>query len=163
MITSVEKPAETQSSIWLASHLARVPNSRSGGHEFESPNRRELGALTKSRRTLGGRSFFDVKISSHTWGPWVRAVSARTRPSETSPGTPAPLGCNNSTLFQYTRHDKLVCKDGLFIFKNVFLKMLFAVRGVAFCNWYSTPLVFFPERKGAYSLFLLFSNSDLYV
>jgi hypothetical protein len=28
----VEKPAETQISIRLASHLVRAPNSRSGGH-----------------------------------------------------------------------------------------------------------------------------------
>ncbi len=29
-----EKPAETQTSIWLASHLVRAPNSRSGWREF---------------------------------------------------------------------------------------------------------------------------------
>ncbi len=97
-----------------------------------------------------------MSVTSRTWGPWVRAVSARSRPSETSPGTPAPLGCNNSTLFQYTRHDKLVCKDGLIIFKNVFLKMLFAVRGVAFCNWYSTPLAFFLRwRKVSFCYFAI--------
>jgi hypothetical protein len=43
----VEKAAETQTSIGLASHLIRAPKSRSGGREFESPVRRELGALTK--------------------------------------------------------------------------------------------------------------------
>jgi hypothetical protein len=32
----VEKPAEIQSSIQLASHLVRVPKSLSGGREFES-------------------------------------------------------------------------------------------------------------------------------
>ncbi len=31
---NVEKPAET--SIRLASHLVRAPNSRSGGHELET-------------------------------------------------------------------------------------------------------------------------------
>ncbi len=31
-----EKPAETQTSIRLASHLVRAPNSLSGGREFES-------------------------------------------------------------------------------------------------------------------------------
>jgi hypothetical protein len=30
----VEKPAKTQISNRLASHLVSVPNSRSGGHEF---------------------------------------------------------------------------------------------------------------------------------
>jgi hypothetical protein len=50
---TVEKPAETQISIRLASHLVRDPNSRSGGHEFESPMRWELGALTKSEKTIG--------------------------------------------------------------------------------------------------------------
>ncbi len=44
---AVEKPAETQTSIRLASHLVRVPDSRSGGHELKSPLRRQLGALTK--------------------------------------------------------------------------------------------------------------------
>ncbi len=44
---------DTQSSIRLASHLVRAPNSRSGGHEFESPVWRELGALTKMERSLG--------------------------------------------------------------------------------------------------------------
>jgi hypothetical protein len=46
--STVEKPAETQTSIRLACHLVRAPNSRSGEHEFETPMRRELGALTKS-------------------------------------------------------------------------------------------------------------------
>ncbi len=32
-----EKPAEAQTSIRLASHLARAPCSQSGGQEFESP------------------------------------------------------------------------------------------------------------------------------
>jgi hypothetical protein len=52
------KPAETQTSIRLANHLVRVPNSRSGGHGFKSPVRQELGALTKSGKTLGVRSFY---------------------------------------------------------------------------------------------------------
>jgi hypothetical protein len=50
--------AETQTSIQLASHLVRAPNSGSGGHEFESPMRRESIALTKSGTTLGVRSFY---------------------------------------------------------------------------------------------------------
>ncbi len=54
-------PAETQTSIWLASHLVRAPHSRSGGHEFKSPMRRELGALTKSGKTIGVRSFYNMK------------------------------------------------------------------------------------------------------
>jgi hypothetical protein len=32
-----EKPAETQTCIWLASYLVRVPNSYSGGSKCESP------------------------------------------------------------------------------------------------------------------------------
>jgi hypothetical protein len=54
----VEKPAETQTSIRLASHFVRVPNSRSRGREFESPMWRELGAVTKSGKILGVRSFY---------------------------------------------------------------------------------------------------------
>jgi hypothetical protein len=54
---NVEKPAEAQTSIQLASHLVRAPNSRAEGHEFESPVRWELGALTKSGKILGFRSF----------------------------------------------------------------------------------------------------------
>jgi hypothetical protein len=59
----VEKPAEIQSSIQLACHLVRLPNSRSGGHEFESPIRRELGALTKSGKTLGVMFFLQFLSS----------------------------------------------------------------------------------------------------
>jgi hypothetical protein len=55
---TVEKPAKTQTSIQLASHLVKAPTSRSGGHEFESPIWRELGALTQSGKTLGVRSFY---------------------------------------------------------------------------------------------------------
>ncbi len=51
--STVDKSAETQTNIRLASHLVRMPNSRSGGHEFEFPLRRELGALTKVERSLG--------------------------------------------------------------------------------------------------------------
>jgi hypothetical protein len=58
IVSPVEKPAKTQTSIWLASHLVRAPNSRTEGHESESPIRRELGALTKSGKTLGVRSFY---------------------------------------------------------------------------------------------------------
>ncbi len=58
----VEKPAETlKTSIRLVSHLVRAPNSKSGGHYFESPMRRELGVATKSRKTLGVRSFYNVQ------------------------------------------------------------------------------------------------------
>jgi hypothetical protein len=55
---TVEKPAKTQISIRLASHLVRASNSRSGGHEYESTMRWELGALTKSEKTLGVKSFY---------------------------------------------------------------------------------------------------------
>jgi hypothetical protein len=54
----VEEPAETQTSIRIASHLVRAPNSRSGGREFKSPQRQEFGALTKSGKILGARSFY---------------------------------------------------------------------------------------------------------
>ena len=59
----VEKPAETQISIRLASHLVKALNSRSGGREFESPMRLELGALTKSGKILGVRSFYSGSSS----------------------------------------------------------------------------------------------------
>jgi hypothetical protein len=54
----VEKPAKTQTSIRLGSHLVRAPNARSEGHEFESSMRREIGELTKSGKTHGVRSFY---------------------------------------------------------------------------------------------------------
>jgi hypothetical protein len=54
----VEKPAEIQTNIRLASHLVRAPYSRSGGHEFESSVRRELSALTKSGKILGVMTFY---------------------------------------------------------------------------------------------------------
>ncbi len=59
---------DTQTSIRLASHLVRVPNSRSGGHEFESPIQREFSARTKSGKTLGVRSFYSIldKLNSLT-------------------------------------------------------------------------------------------------
>ncbi len=53
----VEKAAKFFTSIRLASHFARVPNSWSGGHEFESPAWIELGALTEDGKTLGIRYF----------------------------------------------------------------------------------------------------------
>jgi hypothetical protein len=50
----VEKACrDTQTSIRLASHLVRALNSRSGGHEYESPVWWEFGALTKVERSLG--------------------------------------------------------------------------------------------------------------
>jgi hypothetical protein len=52
-MTYVEKPAKTQTSIRLASHLVRAPNSWSGWHEFESFAFKELGALTKVEEPLG--------------------------------------------------------------------------------------------------------------
>ncbi len=53
--STVEKPAKTQISIRLASHFVRAPNS---GREFESPMRRELGAMTKNvERSLGSFLF----------------------------------------------------------------------------------------------------------
>ncbi len=56
----VDKPAETLRLASLASYLVRAPNSRSGGHEFKSPVRQELGALTKSGKTLGVRCFYKL-------------------------------------------------------------------------------------------------------
>ncbi len=51
--STLENPATTQTRIWLASHFVRAPYSRSGVHAFESPLRRELGALMKVERSLG--------------------------------------------------------------------------------------------------------------
>jgi hypothetical protein len=65
--TTVEKPAETQTSIRLASHLVRAPNSWSGGHEFEYPGWIELDALTEGGMTLGVRS-------SHTYKDLIRFI-----------------------------------------------------------------------------------------
>jgi hypothetical protein len=42
----------TPTSIRLSSHFVRVPNLRSGRHEFVSSVWRELGALTKLERSL---------------------------------------------------------------------------------------------------------------
>jgi hypothetical protein len=69
-----EKP-DTQTSIRLASHLVRAPNSRFGGHEFEYHVRLVLGALTKSRKTLGVRSFYSGDPAVITWScqsVWLR-------------------------------------------------------------------------------------------
>ncbi len=38
---------------WLASHLVRAPNSRSGGHEVESSEWQDLGALLKVETPWG--------------------------------------------------------------------------------------------------------------
>ncbi len=70
--STVEKPAETQTSIRLASHLVRAPNFRYGGRELESPMRRELGALTKNGKILGVRSFYNImeykkRLPEETW------------------------------------------------------------------------------------------------
>jgi hypothetical protein len=40
--STVEKPAETQTNIPLATHFVGAPNSRSGGHVLASPMQREL-------------------------------------------------------------------------------------------------------------------------
>ncbi len=53
-----ESCRDTQTIFRLASHLVRTPNSRSGGHEIESPMQKELGALTKSEKILGVRPFW---------------------------------------------------------------------------------------------------------
>ncbi len=47
----------------LASHLVRAPIFRSGGHEFESPERQELSAQPKRGNTLGVRSFYNLWVS----------------------------------------------------------------------------------------------------
>jgi hypothetical protein len=64
--STVEKPAKNQTSISLDSHLVREPNSRSGGHDFESPMRCDLGALTKSGKTQDSwvHVFIQDKISA---------------------------------------------------------------------------------------------------
>jgi hypothetical protein len=57
------KPAETlRLASAIASYLVRAPNSSSGGQEFKSPVRRELGALTNSGKTLGVRSFYNQQV-----------------------------------------------------------------------------------------------------
>ncbi len=64
--STVEKTAKTQTTAygWLAIKLEGLySNSRSGGHEFESPMRRELGALTKGGKTLGVRFFLQFLSS----------------------------------------------------------------------------------------------------
>ncbi len=53
--STVEKPARHWDLHKLASHLAKEPNSRSWGHESESPMQQELGAVhwQKVERPLG--------------------------------------------------------------------------------------------------------------
>jgi hypothetical protein len=46
-----------ETSIRLAGHFVRAPISRPGGHNFESPVWRELGALTIWKKILGVRPF----------------------------------------------------------------------------------------------------------
>jgi hypothetical protein len=54
---------DTQTSIRLASHLVREPNSRSGGHEFVSP-------LTKVERFYGVRTFHNIMpVYLSAWEP----------------------------------------------------------------------------------------------
>jgi hypothetical protein len=53
----------------------RVPNSRSGGHEFESPVRQELGALTKKWKDPWGQVFLQWLVTPtcclSTWLVWL--------------------------------------------------------------------------------------------
>jgi hypothetical protein len=56
-VITVKKPAETQTSNRLASYLVRVPNSRSGRHEFESPVLQKLDLLTKKWKDPSGQVF----------------------------------------------------------------------------------------------------------
>ncbi len=53
------------------SHSIRAPNSRSGGHKFESPVWQELGAVTKVERSVGSglSSLHTIPFS------WSRATS----------------------------------------------------------------------------------------
>jgi hypothetical protein len=62
---TVDKPAETLTSIRLASHLVRAPNSSSRGHEFNSPMPQELGVLNKIGKTLGVRSVTLTRSHDH--------------------------------------------------------------------------------------------------
>jgi hypothetical protein len=50
----------------LASHLVRAPNSRSGGHEFKSPVRQELGAQIKKWKDPSGQVFLHVRHSVYS-------------------------------------------------------------------------------------------------
>ncbi len=70
--STVEKPAETQTSIWLASHLVRAPNSISEGHEFESPMRLELDALTKKWKDPWGQVFLHAVHNGRSCNACVR-------------------------------------------------------------------------------------------
>ncbi len=70
------KPAETQTSIRLASHLVRAPNSKSGGHEFESPGppiaskfRKLDGEKLKAAKAEFKQREQDVIIQQST-SPW---------------------------------------------------------------------------------------------
>ncbi len=57
-----EASRDTQTSIWLAVHLVRAPNSRIGGHEFGSLVWRQLVALTKKGKFMGVRSFYSGEL-----------------------------------------------------------------------------------------------------
>ncbi len=63
-VSTVQKPAETQTSIWLASYLVRAANSRYGGHEFESPLRQNSVNWLKSGNILGVKSFYRALLQS---------------------------------------------------------------------------------------------------
>ncbi len=71
----VEKLAETQTSIRLASHLVRAPNSSSGGHEFESPMWIKLFALAEGGYTPLGQFFqqWVAKLKTNGLLSWYRA------------------------------------------------------------------------------------------
>ncbi len=73
--STVEKPAETQTSIRLDSHLVREPsNSRSGGHEFESHVWWDSVHWLKEERPLG-------QVFHCSWASLARA-GGTDRPSQ---------------------------------------------------------------------------------
>jgi hypothetical protein len=91
---SVEKSGETQTSIRLASNLVIVPNSRFEGHEFKSPMQRELGALTKSGKTLGVRPFYSGGPDVITWScQSVKLHSTRSLACHWQTHMPGSLSC----------------------------------------------------------------------
>ncbi len=58
----------------LAIQLKRLTRYRSGGHEFESPLRRELGALTKKWKGPWGQVFLST-IRSFSSPDWYCSIS----------------------------------------------------------------------------------------
>ncbi len=99
---TVEKPAETLRQHRLASHLDRAPNSRSGGHEFESPVRKELGSLTKSGKARGVRSFYSGDPDVITWScqsVWLRNTRSLARHWQIQIHLPGKLTCPAPLLY----------------------------------------------------------------